>query len=40
MRILAQSIFLGNDTCVPVHDITVKQLQKLLKTALGQKSTT
>ncbi len=31
-------IFLGNDTCVPVHDITVKQLQTLLKTALSKTS--
>jgi hypothetical protein len=33
-------IFLGNDTYVPIHDITVKQLQTLLKTALGKTSTT
>jgi hypothetical protein len=33
-------IFLGNDTYVPVHDITVKQLQTLLKTALGRTSRT
>jgi hypothetical protein len=33
-------IFLGNDTYVPFHDITVKQLQTLLKTALGKTSTT
>jgi hypothetical protein len=33
-------IFLGNDTYVPVHDITVKQLQTLLKTTLGKTSTT
>jgi hypothetical protein len=32
-------IFLGNDTFVPVDDITVKQLQKLLKSALGKTST-
>jgi hypothetical protein len=31
-------IFLGNDTYVPVHDITVKQLQTLLKTALSKTS--
>jgi hypothetical protein len=31
-------IFLGNDTCVPVNDITVKQLQTLLKTALSKTS--
>ncbi len=33
-------IFQGNDFYVPVHDITVKQLQTLLKTALGKTSTT
>jgi hypothetical protein len=33
-------IFLGNDTYVPVHDITVKQLQTLLKIALAKTSTT
>jgi hypothetical protein len=33
-------IFLGNDTYVPVHDITVKQLQTFLKIALGKTSTT
>ncbi len=33
-------IFVGNDTYVPVHDITVKQLQTLFKTALGRTSTT
>jgi len=33
-------IFLGNDNYFPVHDITVKQLQTLLKTALGKTSTT
>jgi hypothetical protein len=33
-------IFIGNDTYVPVHDITVKQLQTLLKTALGRTSRT
>ena len=33
-------IFLGNDYYFPVHDITVKQLQTLLKTALGKTSTT
>jgi hypothetical protein len=33
-------IFLGNDTYVPVHDITVKQLQTLLKIALARTSTT
>jgi hypothetical protein len=31
-------IFLGNDTYVPVHDITVKQLQIVLKTALNKTS--
>jgi hypothetical protein len=29
-------IFLGNDTYVPVHDIIVKQLQKLLMSALDK----
>jgi hypothetical protein len=33
-------IFLGNDTYGPVYDITVKQPQTLLKTALGRTSTT
>jgi hypothetical protein len=33
-------IFLGNDTYAPIHDITVKQLQKLLKSALGKTSKT
>jgi hypothetical protein len=31
-------IFLGNDTSVPAHDITVKQHQTLLKTALSKTS--
>jgi hypothetical protein len=31
-------IFLGNDTHVPVHDITVKQLETLLKTSLSKTS--
>jgi hypothetical protein len=29
-------IFIGNDTFVLLHDITVKQLQTLLKTALNR----
>jgi hypothetical protein len=29
-------IFMGNDTYVPIHDITVKQLQSLLKIALNK----
>jgi hypothetical protein len=33
-------IFLRNDTYVPVHDITVQQLQTLLKTALRKTSKT
>jgi hypothetical protein len=33
-------IFLGNDTYVPIHDVTVKQLQTLLKIALSKTSAT
>jgi hypothetical protein len=33
-------IFIGNDTFVLMHDITVKQLQTLLKTALNRTSKT
>jgi hypothetical protein len=29
-------IFLGNNPFVPVHKITIKQLQTLLKTAIGK----
>ncbi len=28
--------YIGNDTFVPVHDITVKQLQSVLKSALSK----
>ncbi len=31
---------MGNDTFVPVHDITVKQLQSVLKSALSKSSKT
>jgi hypothetical protein len=31
---------MGNDTFVPVHDITVKQLQSVLKSALRKTSKT
>jgi hypothetical protein len=34
------NIFLGKNTYVPVHDITVKQLQKLLISALDKTSKT
>jgi hypothetical protein len=32
--------YMGNDTFVPVHDITVKQLQSVLKSALSKTSKT
>ncbi len=32
--------YVGNDTFVPVHDITVKQLQTLLKSALSKTTKT
>jgi hypothetical protein len=33
-------IFLGNETFVPVHDVTLKKVQTFLKTALSQTSKT
>ncbi len=32
--------YIGNDTFVPVHDITVKQLQSVLKSALSKTTKT